>query len=166
MSTEREQILSSHEKWWDFSWGWILISMKVESIQAVLALFWELLHKNFPYLYLTVTSWCKWQYLSIFLRWENSLEKVTCPRSVASKFHNQYKKLCFCLIQKSAFPSLPSSLEGEAKFKKLLSFVFSQCVYLGMVEGEGWGWGARKWSHLKHFLHLTAFLPDSKLRVR
>ena len=83
---------------------------------------------------------------------------------MASKFHNQYKKLGFCLIQKSAFPTLPSSLEGEAKFKKLLNFVFSQCVYLGMVEGDG-GEKKKKWSHLQHFLHLTAFLPDSKLRI-
>ena len=83
---------------------------------------------------------------------------------MASKFHNQYKKLGFCLIQKSAFPTLPSSLEGEAKFKKLLNFVFSQCVYLGMVEGDG-GEKKKKWSHLQHFLHLTAFLTDSKLRV-
>ena len=56
---------------------------------------------------------------------------------MTSKFHNQYKKLHFCLIQKSAFPTLPSSLEGETKFKKFLSFVFSQCVYVGMVEGDG-----------------------------
>ena len=54
---------------------------------------------------------------------------------MASKFHYQYKKLHLCLIQKAAFPILPSSSEGEAKFKKLLSFVFS--VYLGMFEGDG-----------------------------
>lgn len=56
---------------------------------------------------------------------------------MASKFHYQYKKLHLCLIQKAAFPILPSSSEGEAKFKKLLSFVFSLCVYWGMFEGDG-----------------------------
>lgn len=75
---------------------------------------------------------------------------------MASKFHNQYKKRGFCLIQKSAFPTLPSSLEGEAKFKKLLSFVFSLCVYLGMVEGDG---GQKK----KKMEPLTAFPSPNSL---
>lgn len=76
---------------------------------------------------------------------------------MASKFHNQYKKRGFCLIQKSAFPTLPSSLEGEAKFKKLLSFVFSLCVYLGMVEGDG---GQKK---KKKMEPLTAFPSPNSL---
>lgn len=67
---------------------------------------------------------------------------------------------------KVCFPHLAFLLRRRSKIQKVTFLCFqSVCIF-----GDGWRWWwakkkKKKWSHLQHFLHLTAFLPDSKLRI-